>query len=229
MTARLPEAYQWLIVPVQSSPQSEIEWQAFRLAAQDGLAVRASKELRKRDLLLTQMAGTVLRMELDKVPLWRGDHVEIRQLVDDFGRYVYLPRLADPHVLVEAVRDGLSLLTWERETFAYADSFDEAFGRYRALRAGAQLGLDGNAGLLVKPEAQDGRWQRKTRRAQRRPRGLRLHKRQMAVPLVRLRPEKRMAKLQQLRPRRNSQGAFMAQLLLIRLAWDAMRGASRTK
>jgi predicted AAA+ superfamily ATPase len=152
VTARLPEAYQWLLVPVQGSPQSEVEWQAFRLSGQDGLAVRASKELRKRDLLLVQIAGTVLRMELDKVPLWRGEHVEIKQLADDYGRYVYLPRLVDSQALLESVRDGLSLLTWERETFAYADSYDGALDRYRGLRAGAHVSLNGTSGLLVKPD-----------------------------------------------------------------------------
>jgi hypothetical protein len=33
----------------------------------------------------------------------------IRQLAD-FARYVYLPRLRDPEVLVAAVQDGLGLL-----------------------------------------------------------------------------------------------------------------------
>jgi hypothetical protein len=36
-----------------------------------------------------------------------SDHVEIRQLVADFARYLYLPRLTNPAVLVGAVRDGL--------------------------------------------------------------------------------------------------------------------------
>jgi predicted AAA+ superfamily ATPase len=152
VTARLPEAYQWLLVTVQSTPQAEIEWQAFRLSGQDGLAVRASKELRKRDLLLTAIAGTVLRMELDKVPLWRGEHVAIKQLVDDFARYLYLPRLADSQVLLDGIADGLSLLTWESDTFAYADSYDEALGRYRGLRPGANVHLSGTNGLLVKPD-----------------------------------------------------------------------------
>ena len=31
VTARLPEAYQWLLVPVQTTPQAPVEWQAFRL------------------------------------------------------------------------------------------------------------------------------------------------------------------------------------------------------
>ena len=49
-----------------------------------------------------------------RVPLWRGDHVAIKQLVEDFGRYAYLPRLRDTAVLLDAVRDGLGLLLWSR-------------------------------------------------------------------------------------------------------------------
>lgn len=30
VAARLPETYQWLIAPTQTSPQSDVEWQAFR-------------------------------------------------------------------------------------------------------------------------------------------------------------------------------------------------------
>ena len=52
--------------------------------------------MRNDELLVTTFAGTRLRMELDRIPLWRGDHVEVRQLVDDFARYSYLPTLKDP-------------------------------------------------------------------------------------------------------------------------------------
>jgi hypothetical protein len=92
-------------------------------------------------------------MELDKVPLWRGEHVAIRQLAEDFARYLYLPKLRDTEVLYAAVRDGLSLLLWKEESFAYADSFDEGTGRYRGLRDGRSGGfLVGDLpGLLVKP------------------------------------------------------------------------------
>ena len=91
VVGRLPEAYQWLLVPVQSTPEAAVEWQALRLAGQDPLAVRASKKLRSEELLVPALAGTRLRMELDRVPLWRGDHVEIRQLADHFARYLYPP------------------------------------------------------------------------------------------------------------------------------------------
>jgi hypothetical protein len=38
VAARLPEAYQWLLVPVQASPQASVEWQAIRLTGQEPLA-----------------------------------------------------------------------------------------------------------------------------------------------------------------------------------------------
>jgi hypothetical protein len=153
VTARLPEAYQWLLVPVQTSPQAPVQWQAVRLSGQEALAVRASKKLRNDELLVTALAGTSLRRELDRIPLWRGNHVAIQQLAEDFARYVYLPRLADPSVLFSAVRDGLGLLTWEKDSFAYADTYDdEGAGRYRGLRCGQMITAEGSTGLLVRPE-----------------------------------------------------------------------------
>jgi hypothetical protein len=152
--ARLPEAYQWLLVPCQASPQAPMQWQAYRLTGADHLAARASKKLRSEDLLAPSFAGTMLRRELDKIPLWRGDHVSIRQLADDFARYIYLPRLAGPEVLSNAARDGVALLSWAQDRFAYADSYDGATGRYRGLRCAQRFDLIHHAadGLLVKPE-----------------------------------------------------------------------------
>jgi predicted AAA+ superfamily ATPase len=152
VTARIPETYQWLLVPVQASPQAAIEWQAHKLSGTDALAVRVSKKLRNDELLLTSFAGTRLRMELDRVPLWRGNHVAVKQLAEDFARYLYLPRLKDPSVLLGAIHDGMALLTWQQDSFAFADSFDEGAARYRGLRAGQGCSLsDTNSpALLVK-------------------------------------------------------------------------------
>ena len=72
--------------------------------------------LKNDELLVTSLGSARLRMDLDKVPLWRGDHVAIRQLVEDFGRYLYLPRVRDPEVLLGAIRGGFSLLTWEKDS-----------------------------------------------------------------------------------------------------------------
>ncbi len=154
VTARLPETYQWLLVPVQSTPQAAITWEALRLSGTDALAVRASKKLRTDELYLTSFASTRLRMELDRVPLWRGNHVEVKQLVEDFARYHYLPRLKDSIVLLDAIRDGVNLLTWAQDGFGFADSYDEDAGRYKGLRGGQMVMLaDVHApGLVVKPD-----------------------------------------------------------------------------
>lgn len=154
VTARLPETYQWLLLPEQRTPQAAVTWQALRLTGQDPLAVRASKKLRNEELLVTSFAASRLRIELDRVPLWRGDHVSVKQLAEDFARYLYLPRLKDSAVLLGAVREGVALLTWELDGFAFADSFDDAADRYRGLRVAQQISLADvdTPGMLVKPD-----------------------------------------------------------------------------
>lgn len=157
---RLPECYQWLLVPGQPKPKSGekfpgIEWQELRLQGQEPLAVRASKRLVREELLLPSMAGTRLRLEIDQVPLWRGDHVGVKQLVDDFAKYLYLPRVKNAQVILDAIQSGINLLTWRQETFAYADSYDAAAGRYRGLsnppHVTAVIRLDSSS-VVVKPE-----------------------------------------------------------------------------
>src|SRR5690606_31934673 len=124
VTARLPETYQWVLVPDQKTPQSPVEWEAVRVSGSGALAERVSKKLKSDESFLANLGPTVLRKYLDGVPLWRGDHVAVRQLVEDFAQYLYLPRVAGPEVLVQSIRDGVSRLTWRSDTFAYAESYD---------------------------------------------------------------------------------------------------------
>ena len=52
---------------------------------------------------------------------------------------------------MQAIHDGVALLTWRSDTFAYAESRDEAAGRYRGLRAGQMVNVSpDSAALLVK-------------------------------------------------------------------------------
>jgi len=149
VTARLPETYQWLLVPKQSTPQAAVEWQAIRLTGQGELAVRASKKLRSDELLVLNLAASSLQLELTKIPLWRGDHVAVRQLVEDFGRYHYLPRLRNAAVLLDAIQAGVNTLTWELDTFAYADGYDEVSARYRGLRTATLVAVSEHDGALL--------------------------------------------------------------------------------
>ena len=155
VAARLPETYQWLLAPEQATPQAALEWKAIRLAGADALAERAAKRLRNDELLVMKLGGAILRMHMDAVPLWRGDDVSVRQLVEDFATYPYLPRLAGPKVLCGAVEGGIESLTWATDSFALAEGHDEAAGRYLGLAPGGRRisVLPESRALLVKPAA----------------------------------------------------------------------------
>ena len=154
VAARLPETYQWVLAPEQATPHATLEWKEIRLAGTGTLAERAAKRLRNDELLVMQLAGSILRLHMDTVPLWRGDHVSVRQLAQDFATYLYLPRLAGPSVLTGAVEAGLAALLWETDGFALADGYDEAAKRYVGLQPGGRAAsvLPESAALVVKPE-----------------------------------------------------------------------------
>lgn len=154
VSAKLPEAYQWLLVPEQRDPVGDITWSETRLQGQDGLAVRASRRMRNDGTLLVTYGGVNLRHELDRIPLWRGDHVKVRQLLDDFATYLYLPRLRNDEVLRGAIGNGLDITSWDTDTFAYAQGWDEEKQRYLGLAYGKHVSVvaDDNS-LVVHPDA----------------------------------------------------------------------------
>jgi predicted AAA+ superfamily ATPase len=151
--ARVPETYQWLLVPSQPDPKGAVTWTDLRLQGTDSLASRAAKKLKNEESLMVQMGGVRLRTELDRIPLWTGNHVSIKQLCEYMARYLYLPRLRDEDVLIAAIQDGVSNLAWNPDTFAYAEAWDEQRQRYQGLRAAspARIVLDERS-VLILPE-----------------------------------------------------------------------------
>jgi predicted AAA+ superfamily ATPase len=151
---RVTESYHWLLVPGQPDPKGEVTWTDLKLQGQDSLATRAAKKLKNEEALMVQMGGVRLRTELDRIPLWTGNHVSIKQLCEFMARYLYLPRIRDENVLLAAIREGVASLTWNPETFAYAEAWDDKRQRYQGLRAGEnpRVIVDDRS-LLVKPEA----------------------------------------------------------------------------
>ncbi|MFT0813232.1 Swt1 family HEPN domain-containing protein [Synechococcus sp. OH20] len=149
----LRETYQWLLIPTQPDPQGGIEWKETRLQEQDSPILQASrKAVREGDLVVSYSALNLRLDVLDKF-LWReADHVSLKRLWECLTQYPYLPRLKNQLVLLQAVQDGVASETW-RESFAYAESFDEARGKYLGLRASTSVNAALNEnGLLVKPE-----------------------------------------------------------------------------
>lgn len=136
--ARIPETYQWLLVPEQADPMAKMAVRPVKVSGSDPLAVRAGAKLRNEEHLITKFGGVNLRLVLDGAlkEKWTADHAfALKQLWSWFAQYPYLPRLRDVSVLEGAVRDGSSSLIWRSETFAYAAA-REAAGEYRGIVAG---------------------------------------------------------------------------------------------
>ena len=136
--SRIPEAYQWLLVPEQADPLAKVELRAIKVSGSDSLAIRSGAKLRNEEQLITKFGGVNLRLVLDGAlkEKWAAEHAfGLKQLWSWFAQYPYLPRLRDVSVLEGAVRDGSSSLIWRSETFAYAAA-QEAAGEYRGIVAG---------------------------------------------------------------------------------------------
>ncbi|HYI97409.1 MAG TPA: DUF499 domain-containing protein, partial [Bryobacteraceae bacterium] len=150
--SRIAETYQTVLAPSQDDPQAQISWKVARASGTDGLAVRAWKKLKSDGALVADFAGSILRLDLDRV-LWRGDSVTVRQLMDDYASYPYLQRLRDPSTLAGAIADGIASMTWVQDGFAYADAWDESAQRHRGLRSAQNVTIrEDDNGVLVRPE-----------------------------------------------------------------------------
>jgi predicted AAA+ superfamily ATPase len=151
VTARVGETWVWAMAPHQPDPkQPGIEWVINRVNGQDSIAKRASKRFESDEALLIQLGPGRLRKALDQFGLWRDqDHVEIKQVIADFATYLYLPRLRDRQLVMDAIRAAISQLVCDH--FAYADSLEET--RYVGLVAtGSGAVVIDPFGLIVKSQ-----------------------------------------------------------------------------
>ncbi|MDR6226166.1 Swt1 family HEPN domain-containing protein [Desmospora profundinema] len=150
---RLQETYIWLLNPTQDD-QGPVEWEESRLKGSETLAKRASKKLLEEEGLITQFAAFRLRMALNKYYFLDSNHVGLKRLWEDFASYLYLPRLRDRQVLIEAVEDGIRQISIE-DTFAYAEGWDEKRGRYlnlQTVNTEPRVMMNGDS-VIVAPEA----------------------------------------------------------------------------
>ncbi|MFQ3617493.1 MAG: AAA+ family ATPase, partial [Cyanobacteriota bacterium] len=149
----LRDTYQWLLIPYQPDAQGNIEWKETRLQGQDSPILQASRKATHEGDLLPAYSATNLRLEaLDRF-LWRDtNHLDLKRLWEYLTQYLYLPRLKDQSVLLQAVRDGVARTDWA-DNFAYAEGFDDVKGKYLGLRAATGISPSVSPqSLLVKPE-----------------------------------------------------------------------------
>jgi hypothetical protein len=87
--------------------------------------------------------------------VWKNaNHVDLKTLWKYLTNYLYLPRLKNEQVLLNAIAEGVGkdLCSWQ-ENFAYASGYDEANEKYLGLKAGQPIILKfSSSDFLVKPE-----------------------------------------------------------------------------
>jgi Protein of unknown function (DUF499) len=126
-------AWSHILYPVKSETAGKpFDLEHDPITARDRAAVAVVVyDKAKADGIALEKLGTE-RLWLALKPIWPDDrpHLAVPEVAEWFTSYVYLPKVRDGVVLQAAIRDTVAKLD---PTFGYADSFDEAAGRYRNL------------------------------------------------------------------------------------------------
>ena len=101
MRQRINETYVWLLTPTQAPDGRDITFTAVKVEGHGTLAERVTRKAERDNAVITVYGASNLRLELDRIPLWRGEHVSVAQVWEDFAKYPYLPRLKDIDILLE--------------------------------------------------------------------------------------------------------------------------------
>ena len=121
----IAETFTLVLAPSQQPGTSEIEWQTIRVNSEGDIAARISRKLATEERLISTYSGTRVRMDLNRRELWsdRGD-IAVHKLWETYARYLHMPRLANRDVLNNAIANRASTITWQQDTFAYAEAHD---------------------------------------------------------------------------------------------------------
>jgi predicted AAA+ superfamily ATPase len=129
VAARISDAWTVLIKPSQPKPGEPPSLVTSRCVGADRLAERAGITLRREDALIVDLGPNIIRHEVAaKVPdMLASGHVSVGEVWKLCCEYAYMPRLRDFTVLEAAVRDQLTLITWEVEGFALATGYSDRY------------------------------------------------------------------------------------------------------
>ena len=160
LNSRIDEAYQYILTPSKQAGTRKQDWQESRIpsSGQGSLPERVATRLKSEEQLIDSYSGVRVRMDLDGksgagVPLWspRGDKT-LGELWAAYANFLYMPRLANFSVLATAISNGTASMSWETETFAYAEAFDEEAETWLGIIRGAQVENPARSGLVLRPD-----------------------------------------------------------------------------
>jgi hypothetical protein len=137
-------------VPTQEPGSSEIELESILLGGEGTLAGRVTKKADAGEFVVRAFSPSLLRMQINRLNLWKDKpYVPVDVVVGYFSQYVYMPKVVQPKVVMDAVWHLDEILSIELDGFAYADSYDD--GRFVGLTVMAPSAVR-QGGLLVDPK-----------------------------------------------------------------------------
>ncbi|ELR99554.1 Swt1 family HEPN domain-containing protein [Gloeocapsa sp. PCC 73106] len=150
----LQNAYRWILIPSQPDPQGPIIWSDSLLSnVNESPILKTSRKLLNDELIVKSYAGTRLREEVLDPYLWRDlNHIDLQRLWEYVAQYLYLPRLKNPAVLLETVKNSINS-TLILDNFAYAQAWDEEKECYLGLKVSQLVNpVIDSQNLIVKSE-----------------------------------------------------------------------------
>lgn len=146
------ETWSRVLVPHETDAAGNVSWHIVPVRGSDSLADRVSRRLVQDERLLLTLGPIRLAMYLNDHGLWRGqDHVLVQRVWEDMCTFLYLPRLKDSSVLINAVKSAVERLA--NDELATARRWNEEKKAYENLSIEGQsevsVVLDGEC-ILVK-------------------------------------------------------------------------------
>jgi len=158
----IQETWMWCLFPYQAAEKAgtkDIDLEEIKLATPtdnkaNSLAAKVSKKLTADESLLFSYGSDRLKLDLKRYNLWQGkDHIQVKQLLELFATYAYLPRLKEQQCLFEAIAKAFHSNLF-CDGFAYAGSYDISADQYLGLISSSSNPFTVSLhGYLVKPEA----------------------------------------------------------------------------
>ena len=163
---KLKEAFIHLLIPVQDKPSlneplKPMHWENIKLTNGDhkvsniteSIVTRTWKKLENDENVVSNFGARALRHDLDSIPLWRDNHVEVKDLIDFYAKYLYLPKLRNSTVLLKLIESEIEKTIIDNNSFAYAQKFIPDQNKYEGFLVFKIKTLDLNdSGYLVKPD-----------------------------------------------------------------------------
>jgi hypothetical protein len=144
------EAYRWILVPTQEPGSSAIELESILINGGGTLAGRVTKKADAGEFVVRAFSPSLLRMQINRLNLWKDKpYVPVDVVVGYFSQYVYMPKVVQPKVVMDAVWQLDEVLSIELDGFAYADSYEDR--RFVGLTVTAPSAVR-QGGLLVDPK-----------------------------------------------------------------------------